>query len=219
MHDIYNFVTGPLVWISFIIFAGGCLYKFVTMAMLAKKKDPLVFVYMDLKYALRSILRWLTPFGTTNMRNHPYTTVVVFVFHILLIFIPFFVSAHIVLFNESFNVSWWSLPNSLSDFFTLLIILSCVFFLLRRLRLPEVKFLTTFSDYIILAIVAAPFITGFWVYHQLPGSVFVTILHILSGEIMLIAIPFTKLNHAIFFPFVRGYTGSEFGGVRNAVDW
>jgi hypothetical protein len=44
-------------------------------------------------------------------------------------------------------------------------------------------------------------------------------MHILSGEVMLAAIPFTRLSHMLFFPFTRGYMGSEFGGVRHAKDW
>jgi nitrate reductase gamma subunit len=45
------------------------------------------------------------------------------------------------------------------------------------------------------------------------------ILHILSGEILLAAIPFTRLSHMIYAPFTRAYMGSEFGGVRHARDW
>ena len=45
------------------------------------------------------------------------------------------------------------------------------------------------------------------------------IAHIVSGEIMLIAIPFTRLSHMIFSPLTRAYMGSEFGNVRHAKDW
>ena len=34
---MYNFVSGPLVWIAFIVFVGGLVYQFVTMLRLAKK--------------------------------------------------------------------------------------------------------------------------------------------------------------------------------------
>ena len=37
------------------------------------------------------------------------------------------------------------------------------------------------------------------------------------GEIMLVAIPFTRLSHMIFSPLTRAYMGSEFGKVRHAV--
>ena len=45
------------------------------------------------------------------------------------------------------------------------------------------------------------------------------ILHILSGEVLLVAIPFTRLSHMLFAPLTRSYMGSEFGNVRNARDW
>jgi nitrate reductase gamma subunit len=102
---------------------------------------------------------------------------------------------------------------------TIVVIASCVFFLVRRIVLPEVKYLTSISDYVILAMVSAPFITGFWTYHQWPGFKIMGIFHMIAGEILLAAIPFTRLIHMVFSPFTRAYMGSEFGAVRNAKDW
>ena len=93
------------------------------------------------------------------------------------------------------------------------------FFLVRRLINPEVQYVTSASDYILLAIVAAPFITGFLAYYQWFAYQTLLILHILSGEIMLVAIPFTRLSHMLLAPLTRAYMGSEFGGVRHARDW
>ncbi len=219
MHDIYDFVSGPLVWASFILFIGGSLYRLLSMGLLAKKKDPFIYAYMRPKYALRSILHWIIPFGSVNMRKRPIVTLVTFAFHICLIAVPLFLFAHVILWKEAWNISWWYLSDITADWMTLIVIGSCVFLLVRRIVLPEVKFLTSASDYFILAIVAAPFITGFWTYHQWAGYKIMGIIHILSGEIMLIAIPFTRLSHMLFFPFTRGYMGSEFGGVRHAKDW
>ncbi|MBW1867359.1 MAG: hypothetical protein JRI38_06405 [Deltaproteobacteria bacterium] len=111
------------------------------------------------------------------------------------------------------------MPDTAADIMTVLVILVCLFFLGRRLFLREVKYLTSVSDYVILGLVAAPFITGFWAYHQWPGYTIMMIAHMLAGEILLAAIPFTKLSHMLFFPFTRGYIGSEFGAVRHARDW
>jgi nitrate reductase gamma subunit len=219
MHDLYAFVSGPLVWVAFIIFFGGSIYRLVSMALLAKKKDGVVFEYFNFKYALRSILHWIIPFASTNWRLHPWMTIVTFAFHICLIFTPVFLFAHIILIKESWDISWWAMPDGLADILTLVVIGSCVFFFIRRKVLPEVKYLTSTSDYVILVLIALPFITGFWTYHQWPASEFMGILHILSGEVMLAVIPFTKLSHMLFFPITRGYMGSEFGGVRQAKDW
>ena len=72
---------------------------------------------------------------------------------------------------------------------------------------------------IILAIVIAPFATGFLAYYQWFGYKIFVIIHILSGEIMLVTIPFSRLSHMITAPLTRAYMGSEFGGVRHAQDW
>ncbi|MEE4355003.1 MAG: respiratory nitrate reductase subunit gamma [Desulfococcaceae bacterium] len=219
MHSIYNFVSGPMVWVAFIVFIGGCLYRLLSMGILAAKRDNVVFSYASPYYGMRSVLRWLTPFATTNMRKHPGMTVVTFIFHFCLLLSPLFVYGHIALISESWNVSWWYLPDSVGDVMAFLVVGACAFFMIRRLKDPEVKYLTSASDFVILAIVAAPFLTGFWTYHQWPGYRIGGILHILSGEIMLMAIPFTRLSHMIFFPFTRGYIGSEFGAVRHVQDW
>lgn len=219
MHELYNFVSGPLVWLAFLLFVGGSLYRLLTMATLAKQKDGVVFEYMDFRYAMRSVLHWIVPFGSENMRKNPAMTLVTFAFHICLFCVPVFLFAHVVLWKEAWDVGWWFLPDALADVMTLIVIASCVFFLVRRRVRPEVRYLTSGSDYLILAIVAAPFVTGFWAYHQWIGYKAVLILHILSGEIMLVAIPFTRLSHMIFFVFTRGYMGSEFGAIRHARDW
>ena len=219
MHDLYIFVTGPLAWTAFILFIGGSLYRLIAMLILAIRKERFIFSYMSWKYGIRSILHWITPFAAENMRRHPILTVVTFAFHICLILTPIFLLSHVILWDESWNVSWWSLPDSVADFMTMIVIAGCIFFLVRRLASPEVQFVTSASDYVILAIVAAPFVTGFFAYHQWFAYKSFMILHILAGEIMLVAIPFTRLSHMIYSPFTRAYMGSEFGGVRHARDW
>ena len=219
MHTIYAFVSGPLAWLAFILFIGGCLYRLISLMILVHRKEKFIYSYMSLKYSLRSIFRWSTPFATENMRRHPALTIVAFAFHICLILTPLFLLAHVTLVEESWNISWWTLPEGWAEMMTLIVILACGFFLMRRLINPEVKYVTSASDYILLAIVAAPFITGILVYYQWFGYETLLILHILSGEIMLVAIPFTRLSHMLFAPLTRAYMGSEFGGVRHARDW
>jgi len=219
MFDIYQFVSGPLAWFAFIIFIGGCLYRLVSLLVLVHRKEKFIYSYMSWKYSLRSILRWSTPFATENMRRHPGMTIVTFAFHICLLITPLFLLAHIILIEEAWNLSWWSLPDGLADAMTLIVIAGCIFFLVRRLTNPEVQYVTSASDFVLLAIIAAPFVTGFLAYYQWFGYKFFVIIHILAGEIMLVAIPFTRLSHMITAPLTRAYMGSEFGGVRHAQDW
>ncbi len=153
------------------------------------------------------------------MRRHPLFTIVTFMFHICLLATPLFLLAHVMLIEEAWSLSWWNLPEGSATVMTVIVIAGCIFFLIRRLVSPEVQYVTSASDFVILAIVAAPFITGFLAYYQWFNYQIMVILHILSGEIMLVAIPFTRLSHMFIAPLTRAYMGSEFGGVRHARDW
>ncbi|MFP4420698.1 MAG: TmcC family electron transfer complex membrane anchor subunit [Desulfococcaceae bacterium] len=219
MHTLHNLVAGPLAWLAFLVFIGGSIYKLATMAREAKQKDPLVYEYWSTTHAVQSMLHWLTPFGSRNWRINPVLTIVTFAFHVCLILVPIFAFAHIVLWKEAFDVSWMALPEGLTDLMTMVVIFGCVYFLIRRLTKPDVKYLTSRSDFVILAIVGLPFLTGYWASQGWFAYKLVYILHMLTGEIMLAAIPFTRLAHALYFPFTRGYIGSEFGAVRHARDW
>lgn len=219
MHSFYNVVSGPLAWVAFILFFGGSIYRIFSMLKLVAEKEKFIFSYMSWRYSLRSILHWMTPFATVNWRRQPVLTVVTFAFHICLMATPIFLLSHVVLWDEAFNISWWTLPDVVADVMTIIVILGAIYFLVRRLTQPEVKFVTSPSDFVILTIVAAPFVTGFLAYHQWLPYPLVMGLHVLTGDIMLAAIPFTRLSHMLFSPFTRAYMGSEFGKVRHARDW
>lgn len=225
MHDfltgieVYNFLKGPMVWIAFIVFICGSMYRVISLLLLAKK-DKVVYPYLSLKYSFRSYLHWLTPFGSRNMRLHPFMTVCAFIFHIGVIFTPIFLYPHVELWNKAWGIKWWSLPEKFADFMTIIVLLCCFFFLLRRMCASEVRLVTCLSDYLIIAIVAAPFLTGFLAFHQVFEHYrLILILHIMFGELMLMAIPFTRLSHMFTFWLTRAHTGSEFGVFRHSKDY
>ncbi len=219
MHEIYPLASGILVWIALVVFVGGMTGRLLRMALTARKKDAAVYHYFSFYYALRSILHWIIPFASKSMRDRPVMTLVAFIFHICLIITPIFLAAHVILIAESWGIGWAYLPNAAADIMTILVILGCVFFLARRIVKNDVRYLSTPGDYVLLLVVAAPFVTGLWAYHQWYGFEVAGIIHMLSGELMLICLPFTRLFHMALFPFTRGYAGSETGSVRRSRDW
>ena len=217
--EFYKFLKGPMVWVAFIVFTVGSLYRVISLISRAKNAR-VIYPYMSLKYSLRSIFHWIIPFASTNMRKHPWLTIITFLFHSCLIFTPVFLLAHNMLIEESWNIKWWTLSETAADAMTLIVIACSGIFFLRRLISPEVRFVTSQMDFIILFIAAAPFITGYFAFHQLLFDYrLMVVLHIFFAEIMLIAIPFTRLSHMFFFWLTRAYTGSEFGAVRHSRDY
>jgi len=216
--SIYNLVRGPFVWIAFLVFIGMSVYKVRRLYLMAKN-EKVVLPSIKIEAAGRSILHWIVPFGSRNWRMRWPVTITTFVFHIGLIFTPIFLLSHNILWYESWGVSWWSLPEKVADIMTLLVIVTSVIFFMRRIFAPEVRFVTSSNDLLILAISFFPFLTGFLAYHSLllPYKAML-IVHILFGEAMLIAIPFTRLAHMFYFFMTRAFMGSQAAG-WGGKDW
>ncbi len=215
---MYQFVTGPLLWLAFAFFVGGCIHRIVQMLKLAKK-EKVIFPYMNLRFSLRSLFHWMIPFGSRNMQLRPVMTVVTFAFHLCLILTPLFLVGHVMSLDMAWGIKWWTLPAPVADAMTVIVILACIFLLVRRLIVWEVSYVTYAADYAFLLIVLLTFATGFMAHHQMSAYKPMLTIHILFGELMLAAIPLTRLSHMLYFFFTRSYMGCEFGYVRNSKDW
>ena len=97
MHAIYEFVSGPLAWVAFVVFIAGSFYRLIDMIRLVVKKERFIFSYMSWKYSFRSMWNWIIPFGSEGWKHNPTLTIVTFVFHICLIIAPvFLLSLHLL---------------------------------------------------------------------------------------------------------------------------
>ncbi len=218
---MYEFVTGPLLWLSFAIFFIGCIVRIVRYIKgLSWQMDRVAYkpyFSFGMKGAIRSIVFWLVPFATRSWRKNPVFTVLFFVFHIGLLLTPVFLSAHNIILNERWGFSLPTICEGAADFLTIAVMVAAVSLVLRRIALPEVRILSTAYDYLVLAIAVAPFVTGFIAHHIASDSSCWLILHIVCGEIMLIAIPFTKLSHFVLFFMSRGQLGMDYGIKRGGM--
>ena len=216
---IYTFLAGPALWATFIILVGGLIIRIAHLYHLSRKKDQVFYNHASFKWGIKSILYWVLPWGSASLRQQPVFSFMVFIFHITLLAVPLFLHAHNILWDESWGISLWSLPDALSDVMTVLLLISIIFLGIRRIVRSEVRILTQTWDYVLLGLTALPFVTGFLAYHQIGPYELLVILHLLTAEIILILIPFTKLAHMILFFFTRAFIGFEMGGRRGARSW
>ena len=216
---MYNFLTGPALWATFIIFGGGLLLRIVWLYLLSRKKDQVIYNHASFAWGVKSIFYWMLPWGSASMRLQPVFTLMVFVFHVTLLAVPLFLYAHNILWDEAFGISLWSMPNLWADVMSVTLIASIMYLVIRRIVRSEVRILTGAWDYILLGITALPFLTGFLAYHQLGPYEPIMIAHVLTAELLLIFIPFTKLGHMVLFFFTRAFIGFEMGGRRGARSW
>lgn len=214
--DFYGFVEGPLLWIAFLTFIIGSIVRVVLFLSVSRKLDRIIYQHFKWRYVLTTFGRWVLPLNRDVIKN-PVVTTLGYLFHFCLIVVPVWLSGHITLWEESrFEWSWSAIPDGLADWLTLVFLAIALFFLLRRIFSADVRLLSTFSDYLLLLITALPFLTGYFVTHGTFDDVGflgdnMQLIHMLSGELMLILIPFTKLSHFILFFMSRAATAVEFG--------
>jgi nitrate reductase gamma subunit len=218
---MYEFVTGPLAWLAFIVFFVGNVVKLVLYVRGLDWKLDRVTYSVNTAYgvrgALRSIAFWLMPYGTQSYRNNPGFTLALFVMHIGLILTPIFLLGHNLLLEERWGVSLPSLPEGVTDVLTVCVIVAALLLLLRRIALPEVRIITTAYDVLLLAIAVAPFVSGLIAHYAHANGQLWTIVHVLCGEIFLVAIPLTKLSHFVLFFATRAQLGMDYGIKRGGM--
>ena len=222
--SMYDFIRGPLVWIAFLVFILGTIYQVVRFYRLSRPKE---------RYQVRvpfgkppkepdekpaePELTWWQYVKLSVVGVNPVMVSVTTVFHLALVLTPFFVLGHNVLLDLAWHASLPSLPEGVADGLTMMVIAGGIFFLLRRIFLDRVRAISTAYDYVVLLIATAPFITGFLAYREVGDYHFWLTAHILCGELMLIAIPFTKLSHFLLYFLSRGQLGMDFGIKRGGM--
>ena len=215
---MYDFLTGPMLWLSFAVCFIGLAARAVWYVRgLNWQLDRVAYGYdndLAIRGALKSILHWIIPLGSRSWRVKPGFMALFFGLHLGLVAVPLLLDGHAVILRERFGIGWPTMPAGLADGLTIAAIVAGVLILLRRFALPEVRIITTGHDLLIMLISLAPLVTGFVAAHMSGDNSGWLLAHVITGEIMLLAIPFTKLSHVVLFFCSRAQIGIDFGTKR-----
>jgi nitrate reductase gamma subunit len=151
---------------------------------------------------LRRSFEWLIPIKRIG-RNRPLYSVFSVLFHIGLLLVPIFLFAHIQLWKSGLGVSWVSLPYLWAKWLTISTIIFAVFLLIGRIFSRSSSFISRKQDFLWPLLLLLPFITGFVCSHlTVSPSIYriFMLVHVLSGNLIFILIPFTKIAHCVLMP-------------------
>lgn len=204
MQSAISFLTGPGLIVSLGVFFIGLTVRFVLYFLGLNWRLERVAYKAELAWGLKggahSAVKWLIPFGTYGWRAQPFVTVAFFMLHFGAVLVPLFLAGHNVVLKDALGFSLPSMPQRLADVLTVMSVLGLGMLLLRRLALPEVRIMTTAHDYFIIMLVLTPFVSGFLAARHIGDYDMWLLCHIISGELLLILAPFTKLSHiALYF--------------------
>ena len=154
---------------------------------------------------LRDTLRWLLP-NPRVAGHHRVLAAVSVLFHICIIVTPLFLSGHILLWERGLGLSWPALSQSVADALTLTAIAATLLLFLQRLLAPGAQALSRLQDYLLLVLVGVIFVSGHLISRpdRNPFGYEATLLiHVLTGDLALLLIPFSKLSHTFLFPLTQ----------------
>jgi nitrate reductase gamma subunit len=210
--ELLLWARGPGLQIAGIVFIVGMTMRLLEILFLGRKKDLAESRRSGFFDGIRVIFtRAIPPKGMLPHHLAGY------IFHIGFLVVLVFFAPHILLFRDAFGWHWPSLSNGIIDFFSVITIAALLFSLFVRLTDPVRRLISNFGDYLALIVTLLPVVTGYLAFHRLalPYTQMLAI-HILSIDLLLIVMPFTKLTHAMTIFISRWYNGALAGrkGVR-----
>jgi ferredoxin len=228
--DLYELIRGPVMTGTLILFTACLVYRLGQFFLATSRLPPKTTatgtrqtLQLGFREHIQSVPQKIHK-ARTHYRNSvfgttPFTICLTVVYHVIIVAAIFFAEGHNVLLDLSWGYSFPSIPEKTMDVLAIFVIVVSLYYLIRRAFSAKMRFPLIFRDYLAILATATPFVTGFMAYHQWFDYRTVIICHMVSGQLMLIALLYTKLGHLIFFFFGRISLRGELNLLRGSRVW
>jgi len=204
-------------------FAKGSLFKFSFALMILGSLRIVGLAFFNVGEALyrvedrkidygeitRNTFSWLFPVKRWSTGRPAYSLISI-AFHIGLILVPFFLAAHIGLWNQATGLSWPAMPQTVADILTVVVICCGPALVLGRLFHRNARAISRFQDYFWPLMLTVPAFSGFLCANgglSAEAYRFWMLIHVLCANGIMIFIPFTKLSHSVLVPISQLVSG------------
>ncbi len=170
------------------------------------------------KELARQTLGWLAPAGRL-WRSRPVYSTASFLFHVGLLAVPAFLAAHLLLWRGAAGFAWPALPRKAADFLTWLTIAAGLGLLAGRLFHGAARAISRLQDYLWPPLLVVAFATGYACAHAALGPRAyqqMMLVHVYAADVIMLAIPFTKIAHCVLAPFSQVVTAMAWKFVPGA---
>jgi nitrate reductase gamma subunit len=209
--DFLTWVRGTGLDLALAIFVLGTVWRLIEIYSLGRKKDLSAPRYAPGASGWHTVFRRSIP-PEGFVKRSPVTYIGGYVFHIGLALIVFLFAPHIKLVEGLTGLSWPGLPSQVIGLVTVVTLAAMVAVLVDRLKQPVKRYLSTLEDWFTWAVTFLPVLTGWLaVQHLLFPYTTMLALHILSVEVLLAVLPFTKLFHSFTVFGSRWFNGTVNG--------
>jgi nitrate reductase gamma subunit len=215
---LLEFARGPALIVAIVVFIAGIVWRIYGIYRRPVKPDHSAPRGSDQKApGLSAIVsrmwhhrtfRDATIVGTLNAYGY----------HIGLAIVFFGFTPHIAFIRRLTGLSWPAVPGWLFVIAVALVFIGLFYALMIRLTSPVLRLLSNFDDYASWVVTILPMLTGMAVLNLSLDSSYPVraaypvpvALHLLSLELLLVWLPFSKLGHAFLVFLSRSTTGVAF---------
>ncbi len=210
-ESFFFWVRGTGFQIAVALFVGGMVFRMAALALMARRKSLAEPRGSEWGPGLRMIWRRSFVLPQLGFRGK-LTFVSGYLFHLGLLLVVLFLSQHILLLRSVLGFGWPSLPRGVIDVAAVLAMAALVVLLVHRFTDPVKRLLSDFQDYLSWTVTCLPLLTGFLLSRN-AGFDYRTLLtvHLLTVELLLVVMPFTKLAHMFSTFGARWYNGAIAG--------
>jgi nitrate reductase gamma subunit len=216
-NEILRFARGPFFQVSLLIFIAGMLYRLAHVVLLGWKRDRVPARGSKLTGVARSFLKGILiwpfiPWVKRTFNRNPVIYLAGGLFHLGLFVVIFLGTAHMLVWKSLLGFGWPTLPLPIVDWLAAVAIVAMIALLINRLVNPVLHLLTGPAEWLNWLVVFVPLVTGYIMTHHMFFRYEVLFsLHMLSVNVLLIWIPFSRISHFMFYFFSRAIHGAEFG--------
>lgn len=209
---LLDFARGPGFQIALTILIVGLIWRVLGAVAIRFSKDlskprgdrP------SMRGGLKAIITYSTPPHELekNIKFQHYTG---YAWHIGLFVVIFLFGPHVFFFESILGFGWPHLPNAVIMATGIITMGILITLLVRRMIHPVLRVLNNADDYISWFVTFLPLLTGTLAFAHV-GARYETLLawHILSVELLMVYIPFSKLMHMVMVWPSRYRTGKDF---------
>ena len=201
---------GPLLAFSLLLMAAGLLRALLRQLWeIGWAWRRAGDIYVPWKVVLRRNLAWLLPWRYLRSEERFAYNFTSFLFHLGIIVVPVFLAGHIALWKRAFGISWIALPATAADVLTGLTVAALVGLLIGRGASRASRSMSTLQDWLLPVLCLLPMASGWLLAHPawFPWDTRLSwLLHLLSAEVLLVLVPFSKLVHIVLFWVSQGAT-------------
>lgn len=215
--SILQFFRGPFFVVSLLVFVGGMSYRLVRILLLGWPRDRVKSRGSKTLGVVKAYLKGLlvlpfVPWVKRTFQPNALTYIAGGIFHLALFAVIIFGTPHMLVWKSLLGFGWPTLPLPVSDWLSAIGIVALVVLLVNRLTHPVLKRITRAPVWINWSLVFLPFVTGYMMTHHIAFRYEVLFsLHMIAVDALIVAIPFSRVSHFLFYFFSRTIHGAQAG--------